>query len=338
MSITRAEVELAYRLLLGRQPENEAAYDYGLSAGSVETLRRWIMDGFEFADVIKQEVPLGLRRWMLAEERERQEAEQHEGGEGAEEGGPPRIVFIHIMKTAGTSLRRRLEKLLPGEQFWSCDVHGSPGNFPVSALLPYRCFTGHMSFADAWHVPRPRRIFTVLRDPHARIVSLYHYLARHRPEFAAQHQFREAMIARESSLIEFIRNPEPTIRAAVQNNMTSCIAGDYRPIASNLYAPPWGSATDAVSGTKLLRLALENLSRMDFVTSVERLEQDRPRLMAVLGLPDLGPFDQYNTRDFVNAAVEPRPEPEVTEEVKSELNRLTELDRMLVRLAKLDIR
>ena len=86
MSITRAEVELAYRLLLGRQPENEAAYEYGLSAGSVETLRRWIMDGFEFADVIKQEVPLGLRRWMLAEQRERQEAEQHEHGQQDEPG------------------------------------------------------------------------------------------------------------------------------------------------------------------------------------------------------------------------------------------------------------
>lgn len=336
MSITRDEVELAYRLLLGRLPENEAAYEYGLSAGSVETLRRWLMNSPEFARALQRETPTTLRRWMLAEQRQRNRVEAP--AETTAEDRPPRIVFLHIMKTAGTSLRTRLEELLAGERIWRHEERGRPGDATVEELAPYRCIMGHFNFADAWHVPGPKRIFTVLREPRARLLSLYHFLARHRPEVIAEKKLRAAAIAREHGLLDFLRHPHAEVRGHVQNHMTCVIAGDYRPIGANLYATPWGGRSGAIGGTALLRLALENLRRIDFVTSVERLEHDRPRLMAALGLPDTGPIARENTRELINAVVEPRAETEIPPEAQAELMRLTELDRMLVRLANIDIR
>jgi hypothetical protein len=187
-------------------------------------------------------------------------------------------------------------------------------------------------------VPGPKRIFTVLREPRARVVSLYHFLARHRPEVIAAQKLRAAAIAREHSLLDFLRHPDAEVRGHLQNHMTCMLAGDYRPIGANLYTTPWGGKRGAIGGTALLRLALENLRRIDFVTSVERLEHDRPRLMAAIGLPDTGPITRENTREQINAVVEHRPETEASPEAQAELMRLTELDRMLVRLANIDIR
>ena len=336
--MTREEVELAYRLLLGRRPENEAAYEYGLSAGSVETLRGWILNSPEFARALQRDTPASLRRWVLAEMRQRAELERQSDAAPAPDETPPRIVFLHIMKTACTTLRTRLEELMPGERFWRREEQGRPGDFPVEELLPYRCFMGHFNFADAWHVPGPRRIFTVLREPRARVLSLYHFLARHRPEVIAERKLLAADIARRSTLLEFLRHPDPEVRASLQNHITCAIAGDYRPVGANLYTTPWAGRHGAIGGTALLRLALANLRKIDFVTSAERLEHDRPRLMAALGLPDPGPLPRENTRELVSVILEPRPEPEVTPDAQAELSRLTELDRMLVRLANIDIR
>ena len=328
IGITRKDVELAYRFLLGRPPENEAAYEYGLSAGSVEMLRGWLLDSTEFARALQRDMPNSLRRWILAEVRRREAPEQR----------PACIVFLHIMKTAGTSLRKRLEELLPGERLWRREEQGRPGDFSVEQLLPYRCFMGHFNFADAWNVPGPRRIFTVLREPRARAISLYHFLARHRLEVIETRKLRTADIARSSSLLEFLRHPDPEIRASLQNHITCTIAGDYRPIGANVYTTPWEGRSGAIGGTALLRLALENLRKIDCVISAERLEHDRPRLMAAIGLPDPGPFPRENTRDLVNDILDSRPDAEVSQEAQTELYRLTELDRMLVRLANIDIR
>lgn len=60
--ITRKGVELAYRYLLGRPPESEKAYEYGLSAGTVETLRGWILNSPEFADKLLRDAPRAVAR------------------------------------------------------------------------------------------------------------------------------------------------------------------------------------------------------------------------------------------------------------------------------------
>jgi hypothetical protein len=92
--------------------------------------------------------------------------------------------------------------------------------------------------------------------------------------------------------------------------------------------------TEGISGAELLRRALNNLFSLDFVTFVDRLEEDRPKLMEVLGLPDLGPFTRDNSKDLVSAMLEPRPPPVVTPAAERQLRRLTDLDRMLYQLAR----
>jgi hypothetical protein len=240
--ITRAGVEAAYRFILGRPPESEAAYAYGLSAGTVEELRRWLMGGEEFAQRIQRDAPHALRRWMLAE----MQSPPPDVAPTAE--ARPRVVFLHIMKTAGSSIRHRLEELAGEEPVWRREKDGLPGSVPAADLLPYRVVMGHFTMADARHVPGPRRIFTVLREPRARLVSFYHHLARHCAEVVAQPSFRFARIARESSLEQFLNHTDPGVQAELKNVMTRTLAGDFVPAGRNRYRHPWQSKADSSAG------------------------------------------------------------------------------------------
>lgn len=326
--ITREGVEAAYRFLLGRPPENEAAYAYGMSAGTAENLRRWIMNGAEFAEKLRRDAPFALRRSVL-EEMQAPAAPPPAVAEGR-----PRIVFLHIMKTAGSSIRQRLEEIAGDEPVWRRDADGLPGQAEQAELARYRVVMGHFTITDARHVPAPRKIFTVLREPRERLVSLYHFMHRHRAEVVEQKGMERSRIARDCTLEQFLAHPDPGIRDGLQNVMTRTLAGDYRVVGRDRYAQPWEPNSAAISGPAMLARALANLFSLDFVSFVDRLDQDRPRLMQVLGVPDAGPLPRENTRDTVSPTLEPRPLPEVTPEAERLLSRLTDLDRILYRLAR----
>jgi hypothetical protein len=328
--ITREGVEFTYRLLLGRAPENEKAIAYGLAAGTLEEFRRRVMGGSEFARVIQRDCPPSLRRMLLAEAQ--QAPEEAAAVIAAKR---PRIVFLHIMKTAGSSIRQRLEDLAEGAPVWRRDVDGLPGAVGQEQLAPYRVVMGHFTIRDALHVPAPRRIFTVLRDPVARIVSYYHFMHRHRADVVEARTMERARIARECTLDQFLAHPSPQVREGLQNVITRSLAGDFRVVGRDRYAEPWQADGQAISGPELLARALRNLFALDYVAFVERLEEDRPKLMKALGLRDPGPFGRENTAETENDILEPCPPPVVTPAAERMMNRLTDLDRLLYRLARL---
>lgn len=329
--ITREGVELVYRALLGRPPENEKAYKYGMSAETVETLRGWIMDSPEFAAKLRRDAPNALVRCKALEQQSRAEAE----AEAAARGELPRIVFIHIMKTAGNSLRRRLEKLVPPEAVYR-EQTGRPGQQPVESFADLRLVAGHMTADDAAHVPGPKKVFTVLREPKDRLVSLYIFWNRHTEGVITERDLRQQRIARSSTFLEFLRSRDPHLRGSLQNAMTANLAGDYRAKANGFtYRHRYLRDVPELTLAQLLQRALTNLLALDYVAFVDRLEEDRPKLMQALGLPDLGPLTHENTRRDVNEMLEPAKDVEITPEVDRELNRLTELDRVLYRLARL---
>ena len=325
--LTRADVEAAYLFLLGRPPESEAAYDHALTAGDVATLRRRLMNSREFALRLRQDLPLPLRRWML---EEMQTAPAPEPGPE----GPPRVVFLHIMKTAGSSVRRWLEKVAGDAPIWRHELEGRPGDAAREDLARYRVVMGHFTMADARHVPGPRRIFTVLRDPRERLISQFHYLHRHRAEVLDRPGMFSARIARGCSLEQFLQHPHPEIQNDLRNVMTRTLAGDYFLSGRNRYRRPWELDEQAITGPELLARALTNLFALDFYSFTDRLDQDWPRLMRILGVPDAGPLPRENTQELVSDTLEKRAPPKVTPAAEKLLHRLTDLDRSLYRLAR----
>ena len=86
------------------------------------------------------------------------------------------VVFLHIPKTAGQTIHNALADVVGQDNVSPIRVHGQikPGmsQFPPGYLL----YSGHIDWTDLGSLPKPRFVFTVLRDPLERIASFYFYM------------------------------------------------------------------------------------------------------------------------------------------------------------------
>lgn len=95
---------------------------------------------------------------------------------------PPRspLVFVHIPKTAGTSLLAILHRIYGPRSMYVCEQsYGSIETFtamPVRQRLCYRVLAGHFNFGLRVLYPGLAAVMTFLRDPVERVLSLYSYV------------------------------------------------------------------------------------------------------------------------------------------------------------------
>lgn len=92
------------------------------------------------------------------------------------------VIFLHLPKTAGTTLNRLIEWEYPLFEMYSID----PVFFTWSAahlrklspdrLKKIRMFKGHMTFGLHEVLPQPATYITVLRDPVDRVISAYYFM------------------------------------------------------------------------------------------------------------------------------------------------------------------
>ena len=92
------------------------------------------------------------------------------------------IIFLHVPKTAGTTLNRLIELEYPISQMYSVDpvfFEWSAAHLwklPQARLSKMRMFKGHMLFGLHEVLPQPATYITVLRDPVERTLSAFYYM------------------------------------------------------------------------------------------------------------------------------------------------------------------
>ncbi len=90
--------------------------------------------------------------------------------------------FIHIPKTAGTTMAQVIESQYPKDavlSFRDARVSEEERVEMVKAMGPQiRIVAGHLHYGHAKLFPRDCRPFTMLRDPTERMISLYYYIGR----------------------------------------------------------------------------------------------------------------------------------------------------------------
>jgi hypothetical protein len=135
------------------------------------------------------------------------------------------LIFVHLPKTAGTTLARIIERNYGSAAVLS--LYGSStgeelATMSAAALAQFRAVMGHFSFGAHRFLPTPSPYITMLREPVDRVISHY-YFVRRQPE----HYLYDT--ARRLTLRDFVvecGTEEPN------NDQTRLLAGHCGPVRS----------------------------------------------------------------------------------------------------------
>jgi len=155
MSLSKEEIELAYRLFLGRAPESEKVVNQHRKLNSTGELGAALLNSAEFR-----------RRFETLTEQK------------SADNRKPVVIHLHIPKTAGTSFNRLLVESHEGE--FALAYHESEQKklleLPRSTRGNIDLIFGHMNWGIHQHLRRQHLYLFVLRVPRARVFSLHQYI------------------------------------------------------------------------------------------------------------------------------------------------------------------
>jgi len=113
------------------------------------------------------------------------------------------LVFMHIPKTAGTTIASSLRWNYPPQATLHLNLLGRPieemEQVPIEKLSTLRLLHGHVPYGVHRYIPRKCQYVTLLREPVARVVSAYkHILTR------PHHELYDRVVGDRIGLEEFI--------------------------------------------------------------------------------------------------------------------------------------
>lgn len=94
----------------------------------------------------------------------------------------PLLLFLHIPKTAGSTLMQIIERQYSPEAILiqhQPTIHQALGALPSGAIDRFEVAMGHLWFGVHALVPRAATYITVLRDPIERVISHYYFVQQH---------------------------------------------------------------------------------------------------------------------------------------------------------------
>ena len=135
------------------------------------------------------------------------------------------IIFLHVPKAAGSSLINMLLARFPPEALYPghgvLDLRG----LPPEEWRRHSLFMGHFDYSELAGAPDPPMVFTMLRDPIERMLSIYRYWRSYSPEQAVRDQLHGPLFAHRVDLAGFFTEAPPGIRFNYDNAMVRQIVG-----------------------------------------------------------------------------------------------------------------
>jgi len=248
----------------------------------------------------------------------------HEQSLGAEQ---ERIVFLHIPKTAGSSVHSVLSQHFDKDETCPERFDGIAA-LSIEQLSQFKFFSGHYSRGSVERIPGKPKVFTFLRSPEKRILSLYYFWRSHRAEVVEAGNLAGPRIARELELAEFLESKNASILHGVDNAIT-------RQLLDKNYCSRFEQCRSE-SPQELVDNAVDYLKSMEFVGFQESFTKDFNNLITCLDLPVQESVPAVNTRatNSSESRFEEVVEQPITDRVREGLKKLTVLDRQVYALAK----
>lgn len=255
---------------------------------------------------------------------------------GPQAAAPPRLVFMHIPKTGGTSLHHLLQPAFTAEE--TCPTRFAElYRYSDAELGRWRFFSGHFRMDEIRRIPPPAYRMTLLRDPVERIVSLWRFWRRIGFSFPAPAPGPAAARAA-PDLASFLRSTAPEVANAVDNAMARELVGLIFPRPGGWMIADRAGRERPITPAETLSGAREALMGFALVGFTEAgLGAAHAAVAADLGLapPATPEPPRLNTAEEARAdLVGPEPRPALTEADRAELDRVTVLDRAVHAFAR----
>ncbi|MCH4810010.1 sulfotransferase family 2 domain-containing protein [Vreelandella neptunia] len=236
-----------------------------------------------------------------------------------------KIVFLHIPKTGGTSVHDFLvnqfdrQDVLP-DRFNTLREHSE------EHLDNYKYFSGHYDFNGVKRIPGDKKIFTFMRDPKERILSLYYFWKSHTNEHIEKHNLQGPRLAKKMNLLDFLCYKENGIPANIDNSIARVFLGE-------MYCGP--NQSFLYPEEQVLDIAKSNIDDLFCIGFMDDYEKSYKEVIKKLGFnsPSVIPHSRKEndkndpSREFV------KKEP-LTEEINEELNRLVRFDQKIYEYCK----
>ncbi|ATX81423.1 Sulfotransferase family protein [Mariprofundus ferrinatatus] len=182
----------------------------------------------------------------------------------------PKGLFLHIQKTAGTSIIHIAQSYYR----FGMISHGDHVGKPPKAFRNLKFVSGHFGYDFAQQLMGDRYSFTFLRNPESRILSMYYFLRGQK-----ENLFPMYKLAKELSLTEFLRAglTDPMVKQRIWNNQVWQLAHGW--------ANRDGKKVEDFEPNQLLDLALTHIECFNHVGITETFEKDRDIILNALHLP-----------------------------------------------------
>lgn len=173
-----------------------------------------------------------------------------------------RVVFLHLMKCAGTSIHQALHSMFDDDDFYAERFHlGVTRGEPAEDLSPYRVFSGHFDSLDLPHFPEGSLKFTSLRDPVERALSHFNFWQSHDRDYLASAGLRGMLSATEMTALEFFNSDSPDFRNNFDNYYVRSFSGSRRDGRSLVNRPE-----------EHLQIAIDTLSGFDHIGRTDEVD------------------------------------------------------------------
>jgi hypothetical protein len=177
-------------------------------------------------------------------------------------------IFVHIPKTAGTTLARIIDRQYPPRARLLLERHHEGVRefqaLPKARRAEIRLLRGHIPYGLHVYCPRPTTYFTLLREPIDRLVSYYYFVQRQADHY----------------LHDYANTPGMTLKRYVEDRVSLQMDNMQTRLLSGVWTDPGYDECDA----KTLALAKRNLQEHFVVVGLtERFDETLLLLKRALG-------------------------------------------------------
>lgn len=221
---------------------------------------------------------------------------------------PKPSLFLHIQKTAGTSVVNTVQKEY-GDDLIS---HSDYSLYKLKEFQKTGFVSGHFGYDYAQYLMKHRYCFTFLRDPIERVLSFYYFCLRSNPD-----DFEVYDIAQKSNLDDFLDLglDHPKVKPYIWNHQVWQLSYGWANTAKKNIR--------SCDEKNITNLALSHLAEFDHVGFCETFNEDMVTILSEIGIDCITRLTKVNVSHH-----RPRKE-DLPPNTIARLQRITELDQIL---------